>query len=92
MKKYVTFIFVLSVVTILLSTAAFAAKSGGIELVTKEELLQMMDNNDPDLLILDVRKGTDWRASEFMIKGAVRLNLNQISSVNYPKDKKLVLY
>ncbi len=60
--------------------------------ISKEELKEMPGN--PDLLIVDVRKGTDWKASEFKIKGAVREDPKQVSSWmdKYPKDKTLVFY
>ncbi len=80
------------ILILMVASAALAAQRGNVELVTKEQLLKMMNENDPELIILDVRKGTDWRASQFMIKGAIRLDLNKISTIKYPKDKKLVLY
>ncbi|HEB01769.1 MAG TPA: hypothetical protein ENI12_00890 [Nitrospirae bacterium] len=80
------------ILILMVASAALAAQRGNVELVTKEQLLKMMNENDPELIILDVRKGTDWRASQFMIKGAIRLDLNKISTIKYPKDKKLVFY
>jgi rhodanese-related sulfurtransferase len=60
--------------------------------ISKEELKGMLGN--PDLLIVDVRKGTDWKASEFKIKGAVREDPKQVSSWmdKYPQDKTLIIY
>jgi len=56
------------------------------------ELLAMIDS--PDVLILDVRRGSDWKGSEVMIKNAVRKAYNDVDSWigDLPKDKKLVLY
>ncbi len=85
-------IFWVLIMILMIASAALAAKRGNVELVTKEQLLKMMNEKDPELIILDVRRGTDWRASEFMIKGAIRLDLGKISTIKYPKDKKLVLY
>ena len=68
----------------------FAAQRGNVDLMTKEELKARLGN--ADLVLLDVRKGTDWRASEFKIKGAVRLDPRDISKVTYPKDATIVLY
>ena len=73
-------------------SVSIAAQRGSVELVTKEQILKMMNENDPELIILDVRRGTDWRASEFKIKGAIRFETRNITKVSYPKDKKLVLY
>ena len=68
----------------------FAAQRGNVDLMTKEELKARLGN--ADLVLLDVRKGTDWRASEFKIKGAVRLDPRDIAKVTYPKDAIIVLY
>lgn len=50
--------------------------------------------NSPELVILDVRTGSDWSASEFKIKGAVRVEPGDIASwaEGYAKDKIYVLY
>ena len=60
--------------------------------MTKEELKTNLD--DPDVVIVDVRVGKDWKGSEFKIKGAVRGNPTEFSSwaEKYPKGKTLVLY
>ena len=49
---------------------------------------------DPDVIIFDVRTGSDWKASEFKIKGAVRVSSDSVDSwaAKYAKDKTLVLY
>jgi hypothetical protein len=60
--------------------------------ITKEELKNELGS--PDLMIIDVRSGRDWKSSEFKIKGAVRENPYKydIWAQKYPKDKKIVLY
>jgi predicted sulfurtransferase len=60
--------------------------------MTKEELKAMLDS--PDLVVVDVRMGKDWKASELKIKGAVREDTAEFESwaEKYPKDKTLVLY
>ena len=60
--------------------------------MTKEELKKNLNN--PDIIIVDVRTGNDWKASEFKIKGAVRENPSDFGSWSgkYPKNKTLVLY
>ena len=60
--------------------------------MTIEELKTNLD--DPDVVIVDVRVGKDWKGSEFKIKGAVRENPSEFNSwaEKYPKDKTLVLY
>jgi len=49
---------------------------------------------DPDLIILDVRRGTDWASSDFKIKGATHVQPEAYDewADTYPKDGKIVLY
>lgn len=60
--------------------------------MTKEELKEMLGS--PDLVIVDVRVGKDWKASEFKVKGAVREDPGNVDPAagKYAKDKTLVLY
>ena len=60
--------------------------------MTKDELKALLGN--PDLIILDVRRGSDWTSSDLKIKGALREEPNDIESWanKYSKDKILVLY
>lgn len=73
----------------MLAQLAIAAE---VPRMTKEELKSKLD--DPDVVIVDVRVGKDWKGSEFKIKGAVRGDKNNISALagKYPKDKTFVLY
>ena len=68
------------------------AIAAGVPRMTKEELKTNLD--DPDVVIVDVRVGKDWKGSEFKIKRAVRENPSEFSSwaEKYPKDKTIVLY
>ncbi len=63
-----------------------------VALMTKEELKPLIGN--PDVAILDVRIGKDWKASEFKIKGAVQANPKTVDDWkdSYSKDQTLVLY
>jgi rhodanese-related sulfurtransferase len=61
--------------------------------ITKEELKSMMGN--PDLIIIDVRLGEEWKKSEWKIKGAVREDPEEDFRTwmsKYPKEKTLVFY
>lgn len=60
--------------------------------MTKEELKAMMDS--PDLVVLDIRQGKDWTASEHKIQGAVRENPGKLNewAEKYDKEKTVVLY
>jgi rhodanese-related sulfurtransferase len=82
---------ILLAISLSLSIAATAMAQQDLR-ITKEELLKILDN--PDLVILDVRLGKDWNASEFKIKGAVRrdpLNIDKWAN-EIPKDKTIVFY
>lgn len=73
---------------------ALAATAGteDVPRITKEKLKEMSGN--PDLVILDVRIGKDWDASEFKIKGAVREDPEKIDEWKdkLSKEKTIVLY
>jgi rhodanese-related sulfurtransferase len=60
--------------------------------MTKEELKAMIDN--PDVVIVDVRSGRDWKSSESKIKNAVREEPYKADSWanKYDKSKTYVLY
>lgn len=60
--------------------------------ITKEELRDMID--DPDLVIIDIRTGRDWKSSEYKIKNAVREDPFDVETwlVNYDRKKTFVLY
>jgi len=87
-KVIVGFLFVIALCWI--SASAYAAE--GVSKMTKEELKERLDR--PDVIVLDVRSGRDWKSSEVKIKGAVREDPRAVASWadKYPKDKTLVLY
>lgn len=59
--------------------------------MTKDELKELMGS--PDVVIIDVRLGKDWKSSEFKIKGAVKESEKETKwAENYDKDKTIVLY
>ena len=88
--KLNTYLIILPLLMLLASPSLFAAADPGT--ITKEELKAQLGS--PDIMILDVRTGTDWNSSEFKIKGAVRADPNEFDkwAEIYPKDKKFVLY
>ena len=67
--------------------------AGGAPKITAEELKAKLD--DPDVIILDVRRAGHWKASDRKIAGAVREDpLDDVEGWggNYAHDKTLVLY
>jgi 3-mercaptopyruvate sulfurtransferase SseA len=66
--------------------------SAEVSRMTKEELKAILGK--PDLIIIDVRAGSDWTGSDLKIKGAVREDPENIGSWanNYSKNKTLVFY
>ena len=84
------FIVILSLLMMLMSISTSVAKD--VPIITKEELKAQLGSSD--VMILDVRKGKDWKSSEFKIKGAVRANPTDFDkwAATYPKEKTLVLY
>lgn len=68
-----------------------AALSADVMRITKEELKALMDQ-EAKVVVLDVRKSSDWKGSEFKIKGAVHVNDLDKTAETYPKDTLIVLY
>lgn len=89
-KLKLKLIFLLSILLSILLTQVVYAKD--VPRMTKEELKAMIDN--PDLVIIDVRSGRDWKSSESKIKNAVREEpLNAESWADkYDRSKTYVLY
>jgi rhodanese-related sulfurtransferase len=74
---------------------AFAMPAYGEEdafRISTEQLKNIIDS--PDLVLLDVRTGKDWKKSDRKIIGAVRVNPSDVSSWagEYGKDNKIILY
>lgn len=72
--------------------AVFPAQAVNAPRVSVEKLNAMLD--DPDLVVIDVRRAKDLKADSAMIKGAVLGDPTEFSKWKdlYPKDKTLVLY
>ena len=92
MKKKMIRIVLVAVFVIMAITMGQTATAAEIPRMTKEELKAKLGT--PNLVIVDIRVGTDWKASEMKIKGAVRGDPQNIVSLakQYPKDTTLVLY
>jgi hypothetical protein len=72
--------------------AGICASAAEAPRMTTEQLKARLD--DPNVVIIDARLGSDWNDSNAKIKGAVRENPSEVSSwmSKYPKDKTLVFY
>ena len=79
----------LALVGLLLQTSVVQS---AVAKMTKEELRAKLDS--PDVVIVDMRLGKDWKASEEKIKGAMRVDPAEVDSIAamYPKDTTLVFY
>lgn len=90
MKKSVMAIFAPIFLAIGLTVPAL---SEDVRVVTKEELKTMLGKDD--VVILDVRIGSDYFSSDSKIKGAVRPDMSALiwhTSTRYPKENTFVLY
>jgi predicted sulfurtransferase len=93
MKRHPRIPVILLVALALVMTSVGISQAGAdVPLMTTDELNAMLD--DPDLLILDVRRGKDWKSSEFKIQGATYAKPDAYEqwANTYPKTKKIVLY
>jgi len=79
----------LTLVSLLLQ--ASVAQSA-VATMTKEALRAKLGS--PDVVIVDVRLGKDWKASEEKITGAIRVDPAAVESLaaKYDKEKTLVFY
>lgn len=77
---------------LLLGLGAAAPCLGDAPRISKEELRELLGR--PDVVVVDVRTGRDWRRSDEWIAGAVREDPGAVSSWagKYGKDTTLVLY
>jgi rhodanese-related sulfurtransferase len=68
------------------------AMSEEVPRISKEDLKEMLEK--PDVVIVDVRTGSDWNDSSVKVKGAVREEADKVDSwiEKYPKDKTLIFY
>jgi rhodanese-related sulfurtransferase len=66
--------------------------SADVPRMTADELKALLGK--PDLILLDVRTGSDWTDSDSKIQGAIREDPEQVTSwaEKYSKDKIIVLY
>ena len=69
-----------------------AVAQSAVATMTKEDLRAKLES--PGVVIIDVRLGKDWKASEEKIKGAMRVDPAEVERVatEYPKDTTLVFY
>ena len=88
----ISMVFSFLAIAALIFGAAASASADTVKRMTIEELKSIMDSGK--VTIIDVRRGRDWSASEFKIKGAERVEVKEILAdpQKYPKDRTLVLY
>lgn len=63
---------------------------GTMSKIKTEEVKEILDNKDENYILIDVRE--DYEFSEGHIPGAVNIPLGNITSVDYSKDKTLIVY
>jgi rhodanese-related sulfurtransferase len=87
-----TLMILLAFVLATLITTSQAVLADEIPRITKEEAKEMLDN--PDVVFLDVRSGSDWRASDIKIKGSVYGDPTKLKDwiSNYDMKKTYILY
>ena len=90
-KKMIRLVLVAAYIAMAISMGQ-TATAADIPRMTKEDLKAKLGT--PHLVIVDVRVGTDWKASEMKIKGAVRGDPQNIVpfAKQYTKDTIFVLY
>ena len=76
----------------LVAAISINAMAGSAPRISKEELRSMLGNKE--VIIVDVRTGKDWKASEYKIKGAVRVDYREVESwaSKYSENQTFVFY
>ena len=64
--------------------------TGTMSKIKIEEVKKILDNKDENYILIDVRE--DYEFSEGHIPGAVNIPLGNITTVDYSKDKTLIVY
>lgn len=79
-------------VMILTGCTLFSSGVAENDRISTKQLQGMLGRSD--VIVIDVRSGSDWNNSESKIKGAVRESLGAISGWidKYPRDKTFVFY
>jgi rhodanese-related sulfurtransferase len=80
------------VATLMVAFSGACASGQEAARLDKETLKSWL--SDPQVVIVDVRTGKDWQASQTKIKGAVRQDPQEVQTwaASLPKEKKIVLY
>jgi len=89
--RYEKALYMLLLISLLVGLPAIASASD-VPKISKEELNAMLNN--PDLIIIDVRRERDWKSSSLKIRGAIWEDFLDVDTwaQKYPKDKTIVLY
>jgi hypothetical protein len=90
LKKNRLLIFVLTIA--LLLNGVLTACAADVPRLDKDQLKALLGK--PELALIDVRSGDDWRDSTQKIAGSIREDPDQVANwmAKYPKDKTLVFY
>lgn len=86
---------ILLIVTVGLLHIVSCTKPSGPQAVPRMTVEQLKANlDDPNLIIIDVRTGPDWKNSPVKIKGAIHEEPFRIGTwiEKYPTDKTVVIY
>jgi len=86
------FLLAMLAVLVLFIACAYVRDAKDAPRISKDALKARLGS--PDLVLLDVRAGSDWEKSGEKIAGAVRMDPETVDdwSDTLPKDKEIVLY
>jgi hypothetical protein len=92
MARKATWALIVSLLAIVLLSYNAMVTAAPFGVWTPEDLNAQIDNSD--VVVVDVRTGSDWSSSDQKIKGAIRVDRDQesILTERYGKDKTFVFY
>ncbi len=93
MRKMNLLLFIVGVI-LLFGGPANAASSADVPRMAVETLKELLDGSETVPVVLDLRTGSSWKNSEYMIESAIREEPGEMSSwaEKYAKEATLVLY
>ena len=90
MKIVLKTLVVIIIVLLVVGCSNEKTTTGTMGKITVEEVKTIVDNKDENYVLIDVRE--DYEFNEGHIPGAVNIPLGNITTIDYSKEKTLIVY
>lgn len=75
------------IISLIVCVLLLTACDSGYKTITEKDAVALMENN---AIVIDVRTGEEYASG--YIDGAINIPVENISSIDYPKDTTIILY